>query len=204
MNDLDSTQTLRAIPRDELYNSHQPRWHVVQLVVSDRPVNLDMMPRLEAFAAHRLYAVAAKQDAATTYSLRLGFFPDEETAEVVCGYLRTFFSSPSILRVSTAEHARFSPPAAPRAAVQKSPSPAPAAAPRHTVAQQPVVTNSARKKLPASIEATGTQKLVKRSRTLAEELREEAREVQLSRSGKHRVPEQSQSWLTRLLGGTKR
>lgn len=201
MNDLDSTQTLRAIPRDELYDSHRPRWHVVQLVVSDKPVNLDMMPRLEVFAAHRLYAIAGKQHAATSYSLRLGFFPDEETAEVVCGYLRTFFASPSTLRVSAAEHARFAQPAAPRAAVQKSPSPA---APRQAVAQQPVVPNITRKTLPPSIKATGTQKLVKRSRTLAEELREEAREVQLSRSGKHRVPEQSQSWLTRLLGGTKR
>jgi hypothetical protein len=43
-----------------------------------------------------------------------------------------------------------------------------------------------------------------RPRTLAEELLEEAREVQLSRSGKHRVPEQSGSWLARLFGGPKR
>ena len=43
----------------------------------------------------------------------------------------------------------------------------------------------------------------KRPRTLGEELLDEARELQRSRSGRNRAPEQSGSWLTRLLGGSK-
>src|SRR5262245_17066908 len=80
--DLDSTQTLRTLSESELYDSHQPRWYAVQLVVSDRPINLDMMPRLDAFAAHQLYALAAKHETGTWHALRLGFFPDEQSAEV--------------------------------------------------------------------------------------------------------------------------
>jgi hypothetical protein len=44
--DVDSTQTLRALSHAELYDSHQAKWYAIQLVLSDRPVNLDMMPRL--------------------------------------------------------------------------------------------------------------------------------------------------------------
>ena len=110
--DVDSTQRMRALTPTELYDSHRPKCYAVQLVVSDRPVNLDMMPRLEVFAAHRLYTIAAKQENGTWHALRLGFFPDEESAQVICGYLQTFFASPSIVRVSTAEQARFAPPSA--------------------------------------------------------------------------------------------
>src|SRR4030095_12619105 len=60
--DVDSTQTMRALSEAELYDSHQPRSFAVQLVVSDRPINLDMMPRLEAFAAHQLYSLVAKHE----------------------------------------------------------------------------------------------------------------------------------------------
>jgi len=44
-----------------------------------------------------------------------------------------------------------------------------------------------------------------RPKTLAEELLAEAREVALSRSGKHKMPAQQQkSWITRLFGAPKR
>ncbi len=141
--DVDSTQTMRAVPASELYDSQRPKWYAVQLVISDKPVNLDMMPRLEVFAAHRLYAIAAKHETGTWHALRLGFFPDEQSAEVICGYLQTFFAAPTIVRVSAAEQERFVPtaaPAAPRAALQK-PASAPASAPavqRQEPAQKPV------------------------------------------------------------------
>ena len=186
--DLDSTQTLRALSDAELYDSQRPKCYAIQLVLSDRPVNLDMMPRLEVFAAHRLYAIAAKQaDSTMQYALRLGFFADETSAEMICGHLRTFFSSPAIVRVSTAEQSRFAPPAAPQAPTQKRAStstaaPAPAPAP-------------AAPNLPPVASMSGRGK-----KSLAEELLEEAREVQLARSGKKRVPEQRKSWLTRLFG----
>jgi hypothetical protein len=196
--DVDSTQRMRALTPGELYDSHRPKSYAVQLVVSDRPVNLDMMPRLEVFAAHRLYTIAAKQPSGTWHALRLGFFPDEESAQVLCGYLQTFFSSPSIVRVSTAEQARFGLPG-PSRAPASAPAPAPAV-PRQASMPSPTVAAAPKA-------ATKTKALQKpaagRPRTLAEELREEARELQRSRSGRSRAPEQSGSWLTRLLGGAK-
>ena len=186
---VDSTQTLRAISESELHDSQKPKWYAVQLVVSDKPFNLDMMPRLEIFAAHRLYAIAARHERGTWHALRLGFFPDEQSAEVICGYLQAFFSSPTIVRVSTAEEARFAPTAAPRAAVQK-----PASAPASMPAAQRQ--ESARK----PVKAGGAKMPSKKTRTLAEALLEEAREVQLARSGKKPTPEQSGSWLRRLFG----
>ena len=203
--DVDSTQRMRALTPTELYDSHRPKSYAVQLVVSDRPVNLDMMPRLEVFAAHRLYTIAAKQPGGTWYALRLGFFPDEESAQVICGYLETFFSSPSIVRVSTAELERFAPSASrasaatPRASVA-TPAPAPAV-PRQVTMQSPTIATappkqSTKTKAPRNSTAS-------RPKTLGEELVEEARELQRSRSGRNRAPEQSGSWLMRLFGGAK-
>jgi hypothetical protein len=194
--DVDSTQRMRALTPSELYDSHRPKWYAVQLVVSDRPVNLDMMPRLEVFAAHRLYTIVAKQQTGTWHALRLGFFPDEASAQVICGYLQTFFSSPSIVRVSTAEQARFVPSARPQA------TPSASTVTRQAVAQRPIA-DSAPATRQSSPKASRSQSPAKRSKTLAEELLEEAREVQRSRSGRNRTSEQSGSWLTRLFSGPK-
>jgi hypothetical protein len=182
----------RALTPTELYDSHRPKSYAVQLVVSDRPVNLDMMPRLEVFAAHRLYTIAAKQRSGTWHALRLGFFPDEQSAEVICGYLQTFFSSPSIVRVSEAEQTRFAAHAVPRAAVKQAPAVSAPAAPRPAVVQKPIVASK-----------PGAAGPAKKTKTLAEQLLDEAREVQLARSGRKRSPEQSGSWIARLLGGSK-
>jgi hypothetical protein len=203
--DLDSTQTVRALSTDELYDSHRQKSFAIQLVVSDRPVNLDMMPRLEIFAAHKLYAVVGKRDSLPQYALRLGFFPDELSAELVCGHLRTFFASPEIVRISAAEQARFTQPAAARATAQK-PKSSSAAAVRPSVAPvqapAPVATPSVpRQALAQKPKSTAANK---KARTLAEELLDEAREIQLTRSGKHRAAEQNRSWVARLFGGSRR
>ena len=91
-----------ALSEAELYDSHQPRWFAIQLVISDRPINLDMMPRLEAFAEHQLYSLVAKHETGTWHALRLGFFADERSAETLCEHLRTYFSEPATVRVSVA------------------------------------------------------------------------------------------------------
>ena len=65
------------------------------------------------------------------------------------------------------------------------------AAPRPAAVQKPIVASSRAAAGPT-----------KKTKTLAEQLLDEAREVQLARSGKKRAPEQSGSWLTRLLGRT--
>jgi hypothetical protein len=212
MSDLDSTQTVRAVSLDELYDSHRPKWYAVQLVVSDRAVNLDMMPRLEAFASHRLYAIVGKQGNVQQFALRLGFFADAESAQAICEGVSNYFAAPTVVRVSDAEQARFAQTPAPRAPVQKPAAPPTPAAPTHiaqrtapAVAAQPVIASKTRKTVPPTpVKANGTQKLVKRTRTLAEELLDEAREVALSRSGRHKIAEQNKPWLARLFGGSKR
>lgn len=114
--DLDSTQTIRALTNDELADESQEKWFAIQLAVSDQPVNLDTMPRLDIFEAYRLYSVALAGSGKITHSLRIGFFREEVSAEAVCGYLTTFFNSPSVVRISIAEHARFKDPPAPKPA----------------------------------------------------------------------------------------
>jgi len=108
----DSTQTVRALTQSELDDASQPRWYVVQLVVSDRQVNLETMPRLEVFATHRLYSVSGQQGT-PQHALRLGFFSEEASAKVVCGYLTTFYAAATVVRISAAEQARFAGPPRP-------------------------------------------------------------------------------------------
>lgn len=194
--DVDSTQTMRALSEAELYDSHQPRWFAIQLVVSDRPINLDMMPRLDAFSAHQLYSLVAKHEKGTWHALRLGFFPDERSAEKTCEHLRTYFSAPTAVRVSAAEQTRFAPSeaakvkAAQKPAAPEKPAPVPAAAPRPPVAA-------------ARVEEIGWETKTRKNKTLAQELLEEAREMKLASSGKKRAPEQRKSWITRLFGEPK-
>jgi hypothetical protein len=110
--DLDSTQTLRALTSAELESDQQEKWFAIQLALSEQPVNLDAMPHLDIFEAYRLYSVAIAGSGKILHSLRLGFFKEAVSAEAVGGYIKTFFASPTVQRVSVAEHARFKEPLA--------------------------------------------------------------------------------------------
>jgi hypothetical protein len=113
--ELDSTQTIRALTSAELNDDAQEKWFAIQLAVSEQPVNLDAMPHLDIFEAYRLYSVASAGSGKIVHSLRLGFFKEAVSAEAVSGYLKTFFGSPSVLRISVAEQARFKDAPAPKA-----------------------------------------------------------------------------------------
>ncbi|MBB6094525.1 hypothetical protein HNQ60_003412 [Povalibacter uvarum] len=113
--ELDSTQTIRALTSAELNDDSQEKWFSIQLVVSERPVNLDAMPHLDIFEAYRVYSIANAGSGKIVYSLRLGFFREEVSAEAVTGYLRTFFPSPTVIRISAAEQSRFKDAPAPKA-----------------------------------------------------------------------------------------
>jgi hypothetical protein len=104
---LDSTQTIRALTAEEMNDAAQEKWFAIQLAVSDQPVNLDAMPHLDIFEAYSLYSVATAGSGKIVHSLRLGFFKEDVSAEAVGGYLKTFFASPSVIRISVAEQARF-------------------------------------------------------------------------------------------------
>ncbi len=110
---IDSTQTLRMLTETELADSDAPLWFAVQLAVSEQPINLDTMPKLDIFSAFRLYSIAMNKQGKILHSLRLGFFRESVSAEAVSGYLKTFFNSPDVLRVSAAEQTRFADPPAP-------------------------------------------------------------------------------------------
>ncbi|MET0497053.1 MAG: hypothetical protein ABW106_02145 [Steroidobacteraceae bacterium] len=105
--DLDSTQTIRALTEAELKDESQEKWFAIQLAISEQPVNLDTMPHLDIFEAYRLYSLATAGSGKITHSLRLGFFREAVSAEAVSGYVKTFFPTPTIVRISVAEHARF-------------------------------------------------------------------------------------------------
>jgi hypothetical protein len=238
--ELDSTQTIRALTNAEMEDQQQEKWFAVQLAVSDQPVNLDAMPRLDIFEAYRLYSVATAGSGKIVHSLRLGFFKEAVSAEAVMGYLQTFFGSPSVMRVSVAEHARF----------KDAPSTKKPAPPVHEA--KVVELNNARATRPVvptvtmevatgvdtsatgsfKMNSTGTHKALKSAaksagpktktarahqtsrsgntgkhrtlppiekKSLAEELLEEAREVELSESGIRKLPK-NDSLLSRMLG----
>jgi hypothetical protein len=246
--ELDSTQTIRALTSAEMEDEQQDKWFAVQLAVSDQPVNLDAMPHLDIFEAYRLYSVATAGSGKIVHSLRLGFFKEAVSADAVSGYLKTFFGSPSILRVSVAEHARFKDPPS---------SKKPAAPPAHDAkvvelnnartTGRPIVptvtmevatgvdagstgsfkaldtgafktsTSGTHKALKSAAKSAGsnTKRARAHSRTgnsgrhktlppverksLAEQLLDEAREVELSESGIRKLPK-NDSLLSRMFG----
>lgn len=254
--DLDSTQTIRALTSAELEDESQEKWFAIQLAASEQPVNLDTMPRLDIFEAYCLYSVATAGSGKIVHSLRLGFFREAVSAEAVAGYLKTFFSSPTVLRISVAEHARFKDSTFPKksddAASKNSPNVIELDSARASRAPVPTVMEVVPpSKVDAS--ATGTFKMnntgsfrtsetathraltgglkqaaktatppTKRSppisrkktstsgkykmvpkKSLAEELLEEAKEVELSESGIYKMPK-NDSLLSRLVDKLKK
>ncbi len=270
---LDSTQTIRALTAEEMNDGAQEKWFAIQLAASDQPVNLDAMPHLDIFEAYSLYSVATAGSGKIVHSLRLGFFKEDVSAEAVSGYLKTFFASPSVIRISVAEQARFKDAPQPRRA-EKSEEPksnvvdlnnARRAAPVVPTVTMEVDTGNSgsfrpsatgalnaatgtfkpgatgalkngqfkpgatgafklngtgvhkamspdgkiaakaaapamKRSEPTRAASTGKHKTLKKS--LAEELLEEAREVELSESGVRKMP-QNNSLLSRLLGKKK-
>jgi hypothetical protein len=241
--ELDSTQTIRALTSAEMEDAGQEKWFAVQLAVSDQPVNLDAMPRLDIFEAYRLYSVATAGSGKIVHSLRLGFFKEAVSAEAVMGYLQTFFGSPTAMRVSVAEHARFKDPPS----TKKPPPPAPAqeakvvelsnargrpviptvtmevapgvdaaatgsfraldtgsfltsASGTHRALKSAAKSAVASKRARAKTGNTGKHKMLPvEKKSLAEQLLDEAREVQLSESGIRKLPK-NDSLLSRMLG----
>lgn len=258
---LDSTQTIRALTTEEMNDGAQEKWFAIQLAASEQPVNLDTMPHLDIFEAYSLYSVATAGSGKIVHSLRLGFFKEAVSAEAVAGYLKTFFASPSVLRISVAEQARFKDapqprraepeepknnvvelsnaranraPVVPTVTMEVDPSATGAFRPNATGAFRPNATGAlssatgkfkpgatgafklnstgvhksldsrvaARSAGPATKRADPTGKHKSLKKSLAEELLDEAREVELSESGVRKLP-QNNSLLSRLLGKKK-
>jgi hypothetical protein len=222
MDDLDSTQTIRTLSKAEQSDANQPKWYVVQLALSNQAVNMEAMPQLDIFTAYRLYSVAVMEEGKILHALRLGFFKEDVSAEAVRGYVRTFFASPTIIRVSTAEQARFVDAPTPtikpagkvveiNAARDRTPvkevaavSPAKIAPTESSIAPRAAAKSAA----PATRSSTHTPT----SRALGTprqdgsaldaKLRQAAREIALTQSGMHKIKNGS-SLLSRLVGKLK-
>ena len=212
----DSTQTVRALTQPELDNPNQPAWYAVQLAQSDQPPNLEAMPRLDVFAAYSLYSVT--QPGPFRHALRLGFFREEVSANALCGYLKTFFSAPSVVRVSVAEQARFDNPLHRKPQTRRSTSPdakvvylssarepsvQPAVVPQMKVVTLQAAPVSKQSSQPKPTATTPAKAPIKKRKSLAEELIEEARQIQMAQTGVHRIPARSGSWLSRLVSRPK-
>lgn len=211
---LDTTLTLRTLTQAEIDDPNQPKWYVVQLAQSDHPVNLEAMPKLDIFSAYSLYSVAITTGGTIRHALRLGFFREEVSAEAVAGYLKTFFASPSVARVSSAEYTRFAEPLRKpeaagtaadkvvqlkRTASQAAPAPA---KPAPSAAAPAAAKNPASPYAKIAKTASAAKPTVKGrtpARSLAEQLKEEARQTLLSESSIRKVPK-PQSFLSRLIG----
>lgn len=85
----------------------EDRRFAIQLVVSDRPFNLETMPRLDVFSLYRLYAIQGRLGTNACHALRLGFFSDQQSARTLCDGMRPLFRFASVVQVSAAEQARF-------------------------------------------------------------------------------------------------
>ncbi len=200
--DLDSTQTLRALTPLELSDSAKSKWFVVQLGLSEQPVDLRTVPHLDIFDEYHLYTVAGLDQDKILHSLRLGFFSEEVSASVVAGYLKTFFGNPEIKRVACAEYERFKErrPKSPHSDTTKGVSPA-----EDSKATSIVLETKAPKVFSRVDEANAKNgskqpksgKKNRKNKTLGDELVEEARQVVLSESAIRRLPTDSSLW-TRL------
>lgn len=207
---FDSTQTVRTVTVLELRDPSQQKWFAVQLAVSDRPVNLETMPRFEVFAAHNLYAIQGRLGANACYALRLGFFTEQESAQTICTDLKAFYRSASVVRVSEAEQARFNRVPSQEVPAQK-PSPTGAtvveiSSARRSVMGSPAVasgptssTNALKAAAPPRKSAAATPGR-KKFKSLSQELLEEARQIELARTARHSAKPRPTSWLSRLLG----
>jgi hypothetical protein len=99
--------------------------YAVQLLWSVQPIDMGKVPRLAIFSAYRLYGAEGNRDGRRWYGLRLGFFADPVSARQVAQYVRSEFSSVSVVPVSERERERASRTAArPMPAAKSGPEPA--------------------------------------------------------------------------------
>ena len=105
--EVDSTQTIRELTPLELADDQTSLWFAIQLSLSEDAVNPENVPHLDIFDSYRLYSVVGLDQGKFMHALRVGFFSEKGAAEMVAGYLRSYFEAPAVKRVSLAERERF-------------------------------------------------------------------------------------------------
>jgi hypothetical protein len=99
-----------AAPEEEAQADAQPRvekpFFAVQLMWSVQPMDIAQVPQLAIFSAYTLYGAEGNRDGRRWYGLRLGFFTDAVSAKQVAHYVRSEFSTVSVVPVTARERER--------------------------------------------------------------------------------------------------
>ena len=114
-----------ARPRDE------KTAYAVQLLWSVQPIDIAQIPQLAIFSAYTLYGAEGNRDGRRWYGVRLGFFTDAVSAKQVAHYVRSDFSTVSVVPVTVRERER-----AKLASTRPDATPVAAAAPAAAPAQE--------------------------------------------------------------------
>jgi hypothetical protein len=115
--------------------------YAVQLLWSVQPIDIAQIPQLAIFSAYTLYGAEGNRDGRRWYGVRLGFFTDAVSAKQVAHYVRSDFSTVSVVPVTARERERAKiavarPEAMPVSAVPAAPSAPVAAAAAATTARE--------------------------------------------------------------------
>jgi len=78
----------------------------VQLLWSVQPIDISQIPQLAIFSAYTLYGAEGNRDGRRWYGVRLGFFTDAVSAKQVAHYVRSDFSTVSVVPVTVRERER--------------------------------------------------------------------------------------------------
>jgi hypothetical protein len=78
----------------------------VQLLWSVQPIDIEQIPQLAIFSAYTLYGAEGNRDGRRWYGVRLGFFTDAVSAKQVAHYVRSDFSTVSVVPVTVRERER--------------------------------------------------------------------------------------------------
>ena len=78
----------------------------VQLIWSVQPIDMTKIPQLAIFSAYTLYGAEGNRGGRRWYGVRLGFFTDAVSAKQVAHYVRSDFSTVSVVPVTANERER--------------------------------------------------------------------------------------------------
>jgi hypothetical protein len=93
-------------PEDEAQPQAEKPFYAVQLMWSVQPMDIGQVPQLAIFNAYTLYGAEGNRDGRRWYGLRLGFFTDAVSAKQVAHYVRSEFSTVSVVPVTARERER--------------------------------------------------------------------------------------------------
>jgi hypothetical protein len=93
-------------PEEQAQPRTEKPYFAVQLMWSVQPMDVSQVPQLAIFSAYTLYGAEGNRDGRRWYGLRLGFFTDAVSAKQVAHYVRSEFSTVSVVPVTARERER--------------------------------------------------------------------------------------------------